>query len=385
MANSVFIAPGLGGGGGISPTNPSLFPNGSAAAPSISFINDPQSGRYLIGVDNVGESINGSLVFDWNATRLRTSLPIYLPNGAVGTPALAFENDATSGRYRIGNDNFGESVNGVLAFDWNATRLLSALNIQLGAANTLGWSDVILNREDANILSQYNGTNAQTYNLYGRRAADTDYERLAFFFDVGNDVFQIRTEKGSTGSSANKGLVFGTVGIRRWLINTDGHLLAQGAFNIGDGAGNSPVNIWAETSVVSPLVLAGAGATQMSSGVFTGRVSDGFNIVMALVSGGATFQFLNNAGAYTVGRLEGSPVTINLFSGNGITLGGHTIFGTDNTFDVGAAGATRPRNIYAGTKIFAPAYNVAGADGVDFGPGAVTSITVVKGIVTAIS
>ena len=36
---------------------------------------------------------------------------------------------------------------------------------------------------------------------------------------------------------------------------------------------------------------------------------------------------------------------------SGITLVGNTIFGADNTYDIGASGATRPRNIYAGTGI----------------------------------
>lgn len=51
--------------------------------------------------------------------------------------------------------------------------------------------------------------------------------------------------------------------------------------------------------------------------------------------------------------LDGTSVTIR--SGTTITLnGGNVLFGTDNTYDIGASGATRPRTIYAATSVLAP-------------------------------
>ena len=51
----------------------------------------------------------------------------------------------------------------------------------------------------------------------------------------------------------------------------------------------------------------------------------------------------------------------------------------------GAAGATNLIKVTKAGLVDAPAYSVAGAAGASFGPGGVTSITVVNGIVTAIS
>ena len=47
------------------------FGSGTVLAPGIRWAADTNSGFYLIGGDNVGASIGGDLVFDWNATRLR--------------------------------------------------------------------------------------------------------------------------------------------------------------------------------------------------------------------------------------------------------------------------------------------------------------------------
>jgi hypothetical protein len=38
----------------------------------------------------------------------------------------------------------------------------------------------------------------------------------------------------------------------------------------------------------------------------------------------------------------------------------NVIFGTDNTYDIGASGATRPRNVYVATGVFTPALTVSG-------------------------
>lgn len=48
---------------------------------------------------------------------------IHLPDGNVSAPGLAWAGEITSGRYRIGAANAGESILGDLVFDWNATRL----------------------------------------------------------------------------------------------------------------------------------------------------------------------------------------------------------------------------------------------------------------------
>jgi hypothetical protein len=45
---------------------------------------------------------------------------------------------------------------------------------------------------------------------------------------------------------------------------------------------------------------------------------------------------------------------------NWVINSGHFLAGTDNTYDIGASGANRPRNVYVGTSVLASSYYAAG-------------------------
>ena len=47
-------------------------------------------------------------------------------DGSVAGPAYSWAADTNTGRYRIGDGNVGESIDGVKVFDWNSARLLMA-------------------------------------------------------------------------------------------------------------------------------------------------------------------------------------------------------------------------------------------------------------------
>lgn len=68
-----------------------------------------------------------------NAFYNNTSGQFYVPNGAVGAPSYSFSGDLTSGWYRIGAGNLGLSILGVKVADWNATRQLLSINLQMSA------------------------------------------------------------------------------------------------------------------------------------------------------------------------------------------------------------------------------------------------------------
>lgn len=99
------------------PNTGELFPDGTAAAPSISFTSETNSGWYRSSSLNVSLSIGGS--------------PYLTVNGNIGMAA---------------NTSFG----------WTAT-----------SANSTGSLDVILARDAANTLALKNGTTAQEFRVYG--------------------------------------------------------------------------------------------------------------------------------------------------------------------------------------------------------------------------
>lgn len=59
-----------------------------------------------------------------------------IANGTVNAPSLAFTSEPTTGRYRIGSNNVGESIAGTKVFDWNASRLSLAENLIFTTDNT---------------------------------------------------------------------------------------------------------------------------------------------------------------------------------------------------------------------------------------------------------
>lgn len=98
-------------------------------------------------------------------------------------------------------------------------------------------------------------------------------------------------------------------------------------------------------------------------------------------AGGGTVRSTFLAGA-DLNFQTGTPATNTRWT---INSTGHFITGVDNTFDIGAVGATRPRTVYAATSVISPLYVVGATNGVNFGPSALASITIVGGIVTAAS
>lgn len=58
-------------GGGIGAVGAVSLTDGTAAAPALPFTNEPTTGRYRIGTNDVGESVAGVLRMDWNTARLQ--------------------------------------------------------------------------------------------------------------------------------------------------------------------------------------------------------------------------------------------------------------------------------------------------------------------------
>jgi hypothetical protein len=72
---------------------------GSAAAPSISFTGDTNTGIYSPGADQLAISTNGVARLTTSTTAVSSSLAIDHPLGAVGTPSITFTGDLNTGFY----------------------------------------------------------------------------------------------------------------------------------------------------------------------------------------------------------------------------------------------------------------------------------------------
>jgi hypothetical protein len=71
---------------------------------------------------------------------------------------------------------------------------------------------------DANTLEEYNGTNPQTFNLYGTRTDASDYERARLGYDTADSYFFLGADAAGTGTQ--RGLGLWLQGSLRWVIDS---------------------------------------------------------------------------------------------------------------------------------------------------------------------
>jgi hypothetical protein len=103
--------------------------------------------------------------------------------------------------------------------------------------NTNGLGAAPFYLTSANTVEQYNGTNVQTFNVYGTRTDASNYERLALGYDTANpNYFKIDAQAGGTGTK--RGLAFWVNGAARWLIDQTNMLkpITDTAYDIGTSA-----------------------------------------------------------------------------------------------------------------------------------------------------
>lgn len=269
--------------------------NGTAAAPSLSFTSDPDTGMYRVGANNLGVAAAGGLVSDWNAAGMdMNALPITnignagtdfdtsggltiagaftptgvlaAPDGAVGAPSVTFASDTDNGLYRVGTNNVGMAAGGVLVSDWTATSL------------------------DMNALPVLNVGNA-----------GTDFDTSGGLSTAGNI-----TPTGVLAASA------GAVGAPSvsFAGDPDGGLYSVGANNVGIAAGGVLVSDWNATSLdmnaLPVLNIGNAGTDFDTSGGLTtaGNITPtGLLAASAGAVGGPSISFAGDpdGGLYSVG------------------------------------------------------------------------------------
>ena len=180
-----------------------------------------------------------------------------------------------------------------------------------GSVTNTGTVDTIILRDAANTLALRNGGNAQTFNVYGTYTSITDYKRLSLSCSA-------------TTGNATIGVPFNSV-----LAVTGGSATATVAtVTFAAQAAAFPVG---SSVTVAGITPAGYNATAVVTASTTTSVSYASTVNAAYVSGGTA-------------TVSGSANWI-------LQSGGHLLAGTDNTYDIGAIGANRPRNVYVGGQL----------------------------------
>jgi len=241
-----------------------------------------------------------------------------------------------NGRIHVGDYNFSVGSNSLvqIAIEVDGSDAANAVILNkdagiywssLASANTIGTlrtsADVALRRDGAaNTLALRNAGAAQAFRVYNTYTNDLNFERAGF--EWGSNVCNFGTHASGSGvfrklALLGSGIDFvqSNVGLR-WSINTSGHFLAgnDNQFDIGASGANRPKDLYVANAIT-------AGSIGSASGN---------DFILRGASVGAAWK---------------------------ITTSGHLVTQVDNTYDIGASGANRPRNVYVGTSVVSPIIN----------------------------
>jgi hypothetical protein len=124
--------------------------DGTAAAPSLNFTNEPTTGLFRASANVMGFAVNGvsrATMTTTGVTVTGTITPtgsVHAAAGSLGNPSIAFNADQNTGLYNIGPDNIGVVANGGKVLDIATTGLGVTGTLSVSGVATLG-AGAILN------------------------------------------------------------------------------------------------------------------------------------------------------------------------------------------------------------------------------------------------
>jgi hypothetical protein len=321
------------------------------------------------------------------------------------------------GTHTTGLDLSNATVTNAIVMGWTHGLVGGSVNVNDALiGNTLGFyaggppADLFLVRDAASALAIRNiapGTVNQTLRIYGSYTDGANFERLTVR-SVG--AYQVLTEQAGTGVSRN--LSVGTTGAgnlllvtnntNQWMVQWDGKFLAltDNTLDIGAAGANRPHDLFLGRN----LTVAGSvGFNSAAAAADLFLVRDGAN-VLALRNGTANeimrfYKTFTDASNYERLALNTTATQYQVFTeqaGTGasrnLSMGttggtnfivvtnnanqwifqwdGKLLAATDNTLDIGGAGASRPRNVYIGSAYYTAMNTAAQGPGIWGGSGA---------------
>ncbi len=109
------------------------FGDGTVAAPGIRFSADTDTGFYRVGANELGVSVGGTAVLTTTSSLATFNAALALGNGVnvndgtAAFPSLRFLNDVDTGFYSVGANQLGLSVGGTLRVTFSTTAITSTV------------------------------------------------------------------------------------------------------------------------------------------------------------------------------------------------------------------------------------------------------------------
>ena len=136
--------------------------DGTAAAPSLNFTNEPTTGLFRASANVMGFAVNGvsrATMTTTGVTVTGTITPsgsVHAAAGSVGNPSLAFNSDQDTGLFSIGANNIGVAAGGAKVLDIATTGLGVTGTLSVSGVATLG-AGAILNTPASGTLTNATG------------------------------------------------------------------------------------------------------------------------------------------------------------------------------------------------------------------------------------
>ena len=317
--------------------------DGTAAAPSLNFTNEPTTGLFRASANVMGFAVAGTSRATMTATGMTvtgTITPtgsVHAAAGSLGNPSIAFNADQNTGLYNIGADNIGVVANGAKVLDIATTGLGVTGTLSVSGVATLG-AGAILNTPASGTLTNATGLPIST----GVSGLGTG---VATFLATPSSANLLAAVTNETGTGA---LVFGTSPTLTTPISATLTSPAASPLTLGLGTGGTALTLASSTLaatfagvVVVPDGSAAAPSLVVSSSPTTGFYRHGSGAIGFSSAGLACAAFSSNTGGGGL-YLEalGTNQNIRLVpSGTGILTTAAPVTFTNTTAGSSGAGA----------------------------------------------
>ncbi len=111
--------------------------DGTAATPSYAWLNDQNTGMYLVAGSQIGFSTISTLRLTINgSTSITSTLPHYGPAGSQTGPTFSFSGDTNTGMYSVGADQLGLTTGGTVRVTVDGSTSVTSTLVVLGPAGS---------------------------------------------------------------------------------------------------------------------------------------------------------------------------------------------------------------------------------------------------------
>ena len=279
--------------------------NGSAAAPSLSFSTDPDTGIFHHASNGIGISLDGTIRWRFLPSGVFTSEAagayLHSNGGSAATPGFAFDTDTSTGMYRGGSNIIAFSLAGAQRLELNGT----AMTWKHAGSHAYMYVDRANNTSEGLTIYSTNGVNSAAVGL------DNDgTERLCFFtnndlgtpkviIDTGGTTSFVESIREKDGSAASPSFTFSSdsdTGVYRTASNSIG--ITQGSTLQWEFNANGAIRGQSSTT---NLLQPGFGSVSTPGYGFTGDEDTGMyrvaSDIIAFSAGGVRRFVVSGSGA----------------------------------------------------------------------------------------